>query len=137
VLPMWFQSLAANVDPQACRRRRAASGARRGRRTAAGGGRRHEEVSAAVAEARAQATDASPSPEGVHRIREGWVAEEALAIAVYSVCATRSFRDAVITAVNHGGDSDSTARSQGTWPARSMGWAPSPRRGSSHWSYET
>ena len=44
----------------------------------------------------------------MQRLGEGWVAEEALAIAVYAVCATRSFRDAVITAVNHEGDSDST-----------------------------
>jgi ADP-ribosyl-[dinitrogen reductase] hydrolase len=70
--------------------------------------RGHEEVSAAVAAARAQASEAQPSSEGVQRIGEGWVAEQALAIAVYGVCATRSFRDAVITAVNHGGDSDST-----------------------------
>ncbi len=70
--------------------------------------RGHEEVSSAVAAARAQPSDTSPSPEGVQRLGEGWVAEQALAIAVYAVCATRSVRDAVITAVNHGGDSDST-----------------------------
>ena len=36
------------------------------------------------------------------------MAEEALAIALYVVLATASFADAVVLAVNHGGDSDST-----------------------------
>lgn len=39
---------------------------------------------------------------------EGWVAEEALAIAVLSVLATTSAEAAIVAAVNHGGDSDST-----------------------------
>ena len=45
----------------------------------------------------------------IHRIGEGWVAEETLGIAVY--CALRhqdSFTDGIIAAVNHRGDSDST-----------------------------
>lgn len=47
--------------------------------------------------------------EGLHRLGEGWIAEEALAIAVY--CAVRyqnDFGKAVRAAVNHNGDSDST-----------------------------
>jgi ADP-ribosylglycohydrolase/protein-tyrosine phosphatase len=39
---------------------------------------------------------------------EGWVAEEALAIAIWCVLVGHDFRDAVQLAVNHGGDSDST-----------------------------
>lgn len=45
----------------------------------------------------------------IMRLGEGWVAEEALAIAVY--CALRyehDFSDGIIAAVNHNGDSDST-----------------------------
>ncbi len=45
----------------------------------------------------------------IRKLGEGWVAEEALAIAVY--CAVRyadSFSDGIIAAVNHDGDSDST-----------------------------
>lgn len=45
----------------------------------------------------------------IHQLGEGWVAEETLAIAVY--CALRyedDFNKAMITAVNHDGDSDST-----------------------------
>ena len=47
--------------------------------------------------------------DNIHRIGEGWVAEETLGIAIY--CALRhqnSFSDGVIAAVNHNGDSDST-----------------------------
>ena len=45
----------------------------------------------------------------IHRIGEGWVGEEALAIAIY--CALRyqnDFDKCIITSVNHKGDSDST-----------------------------
>jgi ADP-ribosylglycohydrolase len=54
----------------------------------------------------------------VQALGEGWVAEEALAVALYAVLATvpgavpaepaRHFREAVALAVNHSGDSDST-----------------------------
>ncbi len=47
--------------------------------------------------------------ENIHALGEGWVGEEALAIAVY--CALRYQRDfsaGIIAAVNHRGDSDST-----------------------------
>ena len=47
--------------------------------------------------------------EGIHKLGEGWVAEEALAIAVF--CAVRyenDFAAAIRAAVNHKGDSDST-----------------------------
>ena len=39
---------------------------------------------------------------------QGWVGEEALAIGLYSVLATDNLRDALLLAVNHSGDSDST-----------------------------
>lgn len=45
----------------------------------------------------------------IRQLGEGWTGDEALAIAVY--CTMKhldSFRDAVVTAVNHDGDSDST-----------------------------
>lgn len=47
--------------------------------------------------------------DNIHRIGEGWVAEETLGIAIY--CALRhenNFSAGVTAAVNHGGDSDST-----------------------------
>lgn len=48
-------------------------------------------------------------PDAIRQLGEGWVAEEAWAISLY--CAVRhidSMRDAIIAAVNHDGDSDST-----------------------------
>ena len=45
----------------------------------------------------------------IHQLGEGWIAEEALAIAIY--CALKyqdDFSECIITAVNHNGDSDST-----------------------------
>lgn len=46
--------------------------------------------------------------ECILQLGEGWVGEEALAIAVYCALKFRDFRQGVIAAVNHGGDSDST-----------------------------
>ena len=50
-----------------------------------------------------------PTLDAIHTLGEGWVGEEALAIAVY--CALKfedDFEVAICAAVNHGGDSDST-----------------------------
>ncbi|MCR5847651.1 MAG: ADP-ribosylglycohydrolase family protein [Lachnospiraceae bacterium] len=45
----------------------------------------------------------------IHKLGEGWVAEEALAIALYcSLKYSNDFSKAIIAAVNHKGDSDST-----------------------------
>jgi ADP-ribosylglycohydrolase/protein-tyrosine phosphatase len=40
---------------------------------------------------------------------QGWVGEQALAIAVYAASRSRSFQEMLVIAANHGGDSDSTA----------------------------
>jgi len=44
--------------------------------------------------------------EAVNRLGEGWTAEEALAIAVYSSLKEKNFKKALWTAVNHDGDSN-------------------------------
>lgn len=47
--------------------------------------------------------------DNIVRLGEGWVGEEALAIAIYAVARhVDSFEDTLIAAVNHDGDSDST-----------------------------
>lgn len=47
--------------------------------------------------------------DAINKLGEGWVGEEALAISVYCVLKYRDdFKLALITAVNHNGDSDST-----------------------------
>ena len=54
------------------------------------------------------ATD-TPDPEAIESIGGGWTGHEALAIAIYSaVKHADSFEDAIVSAVNHSGDSDST-----------------------------
>ena len=50
-----------------------------------------------------------PDIDAIHALGEGWVAEETLAIAIY--CALKypdNFEKAIVTSVNHRGDSDST-----------------------------
>lgn len=47
--------------------------------------------------------------DAINQLGQGWVAEEATAIAIYSILKHRdNFMNAVICAVNHDGDSDST-----------------------------
>ncbi|MFJ5955097.1 ADP-ribosylglycohydrolase family protein [Paenarthrobacter sp. NPDC092416] len=64
---------------------------------------------------RLSADQAVLSPEELTAtLGEGWVAEEALAVGLYSVLATQGndpaehFRNAIAVAINHSGDSDST-----------------------------
>ena len=44
----------------------------------------------------------------MEQLGEGWIAEEALAIAVYCALKESDFKKALQLAVNHDGDSDST-----------------------------
>ena len=47
--------------------------------------------------------------EAVRRLGEGWISEEALAVAVYcALCHSEKPENALRLAVNHDGDSDST-----------------------------
>ena len=47
--------------------------------------------------------------DAIHLLGQGWVAEETLAIAIYcSLKYPKDIERALIVAVNHGGDSDST-----------------------------
>lgn len=66
------------------------------------------ETLAALDAAEGLARTGAPTAEKVASLGEGWVAEEALAIAVYCAGIADDFRHGVTLAVNHGGDSDST-----------------------------
>ncbi|MBK3580794.1 ADP-ribosylglycohydrolase family protein [Streptomyces sp. MBT65] len=68
----------------------------------------HEETSAALRAALDLAAEGSPTAEKVESLGAGWVAEEALAIGVYSALAASDVKSALLLAVNHSGDSDST-----------------------------
>lgn len=71
---------------------------------------RHEETTRALEDALAlYVRGTAPTPEAVESLGGGWVAEEALAIAVYAaLVAGDDFARGVRIAVNHSGDSDST-----------------------------
>jgi len=71
--------------------------------------RKHEESSTSVKQAKELAESDLKDIDAICRLGEGWVGEEALAISVYCALKYRDdFRRAVIAAVNHSGDSDST-----------------------------
>lgn len=61
------------------------------------------------------------------KIGEGWVAEESLAIAIF--CVARhidNFKDCIVAAVNHGGDSDSTGAIAGNIIGAILGYSAIP-----------
>ena len=67
--------------------------------------------------------------EAIHALGEGWVAEEALAIGL--LCSLRhenDFAGAITSAVNHGGDSDSTGAIAGNIVGAHLGLAGIPQR---------
>jgi len=69
----------------------------------------HQEVLQIIEKAMLLSMAEEPSLSHIEDLGAGWVAEEALAISLYcALCARDDFEKAVITAVNHGGDSDST-----------------------------
>jgi len=61
------------------------------------------------------------SADSIGLLGEGWVAEEALAIATHCALTATSFRTGVLHAVNHGGDSDSTGAICGNLLGTSLG----------------
>ncbi|EST35125.1 ADP-ribosylglycohydrolase family protein [Streptomyces roseochromogenus] len=70
--------------------------------------RGHMETTAALRAALDLAEGGAPTAEKVESLGAGWVAEEALAIGVYCALAEPRPEQALLLAVNHSGDSDST-----------------------------
>jgi ADP-ribosylglycohydrolase len=68
----------------------------------------HAECLAAIDAAVQLAREAPATPATVARLGQGWVGEEALAIALFCALVADDFASGVILAVNHDGDSDST-----------------------------
>lgn len=67
--------------------------------------------------------------DAIRRLGQGWIGDEALAIAVY--CALKhpdSFEAAVVAAVNHSGDSDSTGAITGNIMGASLGLSAIPAK---------
>jgi ADP-ribosyl-[dinitrogen reductase] hydrolase len=94
---------------------------------------RHEETLQALEDARAlAASDIEPSADAVELLGEGWVAEEALAIGVYCALVACDFEHAVLLAVNHSGDSDSTGAIAGNILGSLRGYNEIPAQ----WTYD-
>lgn len=65
--------------------------------------------------------------EAIRELGEGWVGDEAVAIAVFSVMRhVDSFEDCVVCAVNHDGDSDSTGAVAGNIIGAILGYSAIP-----------
>ena len=75
----------------------------------------------------------SPDVDNIRHLGEGWVGEEALAIAVYAVARhIDSFADTLIAAVNHDGDSDSTGAIAGNIIGAMIGYEAIPAQFKTH-----
>jgi len=90
---------------------------------------RHDETTAKLSLVLHLAAQNIAPVDAIPKIGAGWVAEEALAIAVF--CALRfedNFRGGVLAAVNHSGDSDSTGSITGAILGAKLGVASIPAR---------
>ena len=71
----------------------------------------------------------TPDPRAIESIGGGWTGHEALAIAIYSAVKHQdSFEEAVISCVNHSGDSDSTGAVCGNIMGCLLGYEAIPAR---------
>ena len=71
--------------------------------------------------------------DNIRKLGEGWVGEEALAIAVYAVARhIDSFTDTLVAAVNHNGDSDSTGAIAGNIIGAMVGYEAIPSKFKEH-----
>lgn len=90
--------------------------------------RGHEETLAALNKALALSKTKLSPHEAIKELGEGWVAEEALAISVYCSLVAESFEKAIVLAVNHDGDSDSTGAITGNILGAMHGTGAIPER---------
>ena len=88
----------------------------------------HKETESAVLDAVRLAGQGAPDAESVEVLGGGWIAEEALAIGLYCALAAGSLEEALILAVNHSGDSDSTGSIAGSIVGALSGPAVIPDR---------
>lgn len=69
-----------------------------------------------------------PPTEAIGKLGEGWVAEEALAIGLFASLRGRTLEEALLIAVNHSGDSDSTGTIAGNLAGAMHGMQAIPER---------
>ena len=73
----------------------------------------HGETTRAIQKATRLAEESPNDANALPQLGGGWIAEEALAIALYCALSAPDFRSGVVLAVNHSGDSDSTGSMAG------------------------
>lgn len=88
----------------------------------------HVETLDAIFHAEELANDAVTPDAAIAVLGEGWVAEEALAISIFCALRAPDFEEAIIMAVNHDGDSDSTGSITGNLLGARDGVAAIPQR---------
>lgn len=88
----------------------------------------HDETYSAVCQARELAGSAMAPEQAIMCLGEGWIAEEALAIAVYCVLRASNLERCIMMAVNHSGDSDSTGAIAGNILGAQLGEQAIPVR---------
>jgi ADP-ribosylglycohydrolase len=87
----------------------------------------HEECAVVLKKAMELVGSNLPDSEAIKILGEGWVGEEALAIAVYcSLKHSDDYRKAIIASVNHSGDSDSTGAITGNILGAYLGFSSIP-----------
>jgi len=89
----------------------------------------HQECLTAIEAAIDLASSGAPSPEAVESLGEGWVGEQALAISLFCALVSQDdYARAVLLAINHGGDSDSTGAIAGNILGALLGASAIPPR---------
>jgi len=86
----------------------------------------HEDTLQAIAAAERLAAQGPAHHDAMVQLGGGWTGEEALAMALYCALAAQSPESALLVAVNHSGDSDSTGAIAGNLlgAERGMDWIP-------------
>jgi ADP-ribosylglycohydrolase len=88
----------------------------------------HKETLAAIEKAEILAKSRPRERSTLRELGKGFIAEEALAMGIYCALSARNFEDAIILAVNHSGDSDSTGAITGNLLGAGSGIEAIPTR---------
>ena len=88
----------------------------------------HKETLDAIEKAEQLASSVAPAEECLPLLGEGWIAEEALAVALFCSLRAKNLEDGVIMAVNITGDSDSTGAITGNILGTMLGVEQIPAR---------
>ncbi len=97
----------------------------------------HEETSQLLKRAITESKNTLESHIAIEKLGQGWIAEEALAIAVYCALKAKSIEQGILMAVNITGDSDSTGSMAGQLLGAYFGFEAIPHRFLAHLELES